>query len=270
MSEKRQAQQRVSSGGSGPISAHVKPSRHIFQAIPWEHVSPVPSNEGFLPSLKRLALFLKDIAKADAVGIRLQQNSDFPFYFTRGFSRDFVRAENRLCRLDEQGNFVCDRLGVPLLECMCGFVLRHRPRRLVRGFSRRGSFLSTSRQEFHEILREVGETVPLHGRCHAEGFETIGIMPLRRGKRTFGVLQFNWRRTAAITWEKFLFLERVAENAARSLFLQERHEHLQERLHAHHCAEESQGEVVLRLTPDGTMAYVNPAFCEAVGVARSA
>ncbi|HNV69803.1 MAG TPA: PAS domain-containing protein, partial [Candidatus Ozemobacteraceae bacterium] len=103
-----------------------------------------------------------------------------------------------------------------------------------------------------------------------EGFETIGIMPLRRGKRTFGVLQFNWRRTAAITWEKFLFLERVAENAARSLVLQERHEHLQERLHAHHCAEESQGEVVLRLTPDGTMAYVNPAFCEAVGVARSA
>ncbi len=270
MSEKRLMNgQRVSSGGAGSVNAKVRLSRHIFQAIPWEHVSPVPSSEGFLPSLKRLALFLKDISKADAVGIRLQNGSDFPFYFTRGFSRDFVKAENRLCQLDEAGNFVCDKLGAPLLECMCGFVLRHRPRRPLPGFSRRGSFLSTSRDDFQRMLQMVGETAPIHGRCHAEGYETIGIIPLRRGKRTFGVLQFNFRRAAALTWEKFLFLEQVAENAARSLFLQERHEHLQERLHAHHRAEESHGEIVLRLTPDGAVSYANPAFCQTVGMPRS-
>lgn len=68
--------------------------------------------------------YIKEWLGCDAVAIRLRVGSDFPYYETRGFSQEFVLAENLLCASDSGEDLPRDRAGNPTLECMCGAVIR--------------------------------------------------------------------------------------------------------------------------------------------------
>ena len=59
----------------------------------------------------------------EAVGIRLQDGDDFPYYETRGFPAEFVQAENDLCARDANQELLRDSQGNAVLECMCGNIL---------------------------------------------------------------------------------------------------------------------------------------------------
>lgn len=78
---------------------------HRFHSVP-ELVSGVTS-------------LLKEWSGCEAVGIRLKQGEDYPYYETRGFPEEHVRLENSLCEVDQQGETVRDFQGNPVLECMC-------------------------------------------------------------------------------------------------------------------------------------------------------
>lgn len=52
----------------------------------------------------------------DAVGVRLKQGYDFPYFETRGFPPEFAQAESSLCALDPQGELTRDSAGNPVLE----------------------------------------------------------------------------------------------------------------------------------------------------------
>ena len=60
---------------------------------------------------------------AKAVGIRLKDDDDYPYYEARGFPKEFLQLENNLCARDEAGNARRDREGNSLIECMCGNVI---------------------------------------------------------------------------------------------------------------------------------------------------
>ena len=59
----------------------------------------------------------------EAVGIRLKDGDDYPYFETCGFSEDFVKMENSLCVKDAVGQLICDSNGYQILECMCGNVI---------------------------------------------------------------------------------------------------------------------------------------------------
>ena len=60
----------------------------------------------------------------EAVGIRLKDGEDYPDLETSGFSPLFVERERLLCARNEEGEVTRDVHGDPVLECMCGKVLR--------------------------------------------------------------------------------------------------------------------------------------------------
>ena len=72
--------------------------------------------------------FFKQQSGCEAVGIRLRDGDDYPYYEARGFPEEFLLAENKLCTYDKQGNPYCDSDGNPIIECMCGNVIYGRCR----------------------------------------------------------------------------------------------------------------------------------------------
>ena len=59
-------------------------------------------------------------AACDAVGIRLKQDEDFPYFETRGFPGDFVCTESCIRARDREGNLLRSLTGEPVLECLFG------------------------------------------------------------------------------------------------------------------------------------------------------
>lgn len=76
--------------------------------------------------LKELTSRLAAWTGCEAVGIRLVDGDDFPYFETHGFPRQFVEMERFLCGRDSNGEVIRDADGQPFLECMCGNVVRGR------------------------------------------------------------------------------------------------------------------------------------------------
>ena len=69
---------------------------------------------------------LCSISDCQCSGIRLNKDGDYPYYVHAGFPEFFILKENSLCAKDENGNPITDESGDPLLECMCGNVIKGR------------------------------------------------------------------------------------------------------------------------------------------------
>jgi hypothetical protein len=63
---------------------------------------------------------IKKLVTCEAVGIRFHDQGDYPYYTYMGFLESFVKQENSLCSLDNDGKRIPleDGKGY-VLECMC-------------------------------------------------------------------------------------------------------------------------------------------------------
>ena len=65
--------------------------------------------------IRQIISEIKDFSGMEAVGIRLKEGEDYPYYATNGFPDDFVETERYLCTRDPQGEIICDISGNPVL-----------------------------------------------------------------------------------------------------------------------------------------------------------
>jgi two-component system, cell cycle sensor histidine kinase and response regulator CckA len=151
---------------------------------------------------------------SEAVGVRLQDGDDFPYYETRGFPPEFVEAENYLCARDLNAELVLDSQCNPVLQCICGNILNGRFESLRPFLTPGGSFWTNS---ITKVLAEITET-DTHGRtfnrCHGDGFESVALVPLRSSGRVLGLLQLNDRRPGRFDPELIVQMERAAASLA--------------------------------------------------------
>lgn len=153
----------------------------------------------------------------EAIGLRLRDGVDFPYYKTDGFSTDFVAAERHLCALDGSGELVLDADGNPALECMCGDVLRGRFDPALPFFTSNGSFWTNSTTELLASTSEADRRGRTRNRCNSEGYESVALIPLRSGADVIGLLQLNDRRKGMFTPTHILFLEELGASIGIAL-----------------------------------------------------
>lgn len=159
--------------------------------------------------------FLSEWAGFEAVGIRLRDGDDFTYFETTGYSDKFVIAERSLCaRL--AGQVVRDEAGSAVLECMCGNVLCGRVDPSLPFFTAAGAFHTNGSTALLKMFSEE-EKGKLRNRCNAEGYETIGLFPIRLRGETFGLLQLNDRRSDRFDPASLSMFERIAESLAMAL-----------------------------------------------------
>ncbi|MDZ7860581.1 MAG: PAS domain S-box protein [Candidatus Krumholzibacteriota bacterium] len=169
----------------------------------------------------------------DAVGIRLIEGEDYPYYVTNGFSNEFVKKERRLCSIGPDGEIERDSEGNAILECMCGTVIRGRTDPSQEFFTDRGSFWTNSTTELLSGTTGEDRQGRTRNRCAREGYESVALIPIRVGKETIGLLQLNDRRKNRFTAELVEFFENIGNSLGVAVRRKQIEEELtrRERLH---------------------------------------
>jgi PAS domain S-box-containing protein len=219
----------------------------------------VPDREALLGVAARI---VRRVTDCDAVGIRLRQGDDYPYFVADGFAAGFVASETSLCA--KSGEAVVDPAARPVLECMCGAVIQGRVDPRQPWFTAFGSFFtgSTSR------LLAQAEALPpgTRNRCNAAGYETVVLIPLRAADTTHGLLQVNDRRPDLLDASAVARLERLAAGLAILLSRQEMAAALADSEARHRAMFFSNIAIKLLIDPaTGRIVDANPAACRFYG-----
>ena len=167
--------------------------------------------------LRNLTGFLQHWTGCEAVGVRLREGDDFPYFETRGFPPEFVQLENQLCSRDADGGLVRDLGGNPVLECMCGNVLCGRFDPALPFFTAKGSFWTNSTSHLLASTSEADRQARTRNRCNGEGYESVALIALRHHGETIGLLQANDSVKDRFTPDLIGFLENAADQIALAL-----------------------------------------------------
>ena len=188
--------------------------------------------------IRTATFFFREKSGCEAVGLRLRDGDDYPYFEAHGFPEVFVLLENHLCEYNENGELIRDSAGDPVVECMCGNVIRGRLDPSKPFFTSNGSFWSNCTTELLAGTTEADRQARTRNRCNGEGYESVALIPLCMGEERLGLLQLNDRQqgrfspAAIALWErlsgylsvaltKFSAEEALRENYQRSNLLAE-------------------------------------------------
>ncbi|MDM8535283.1 ATP-binding protein [Desulfobacterales bacterium HSG17] len=167
--------------------------------------------------IRSILLLIKEFTGFEAVGIRLKDGDDYPYYETFGFSKDFVEKEQYLCTRDQTGELVRDLEGMSCLECMCGNIIRGRTDPNLPFFSKGGSFWTNSTTELLGSTTEKDRQARTRNLCNTEGYESVALIPLHSGKEIIGLLQLNDRQRDKLNPEMIRYFEGMGASIGISL-----------------------------------------------------
>ncbi|HYG34632.1 MAG TPA: PAS domain S-box protein [Clostridia bacterium] len=160
---------------------------------------------------------IRDTAQFDAVGLRLRQGEDCPYYEQNGFSGEFLCEENFLCARGTGGALVRDSQSRPVLECTCGLVLSGQIRPGMSCCTEGGSFWTNVSTELLALPRQEDPRVNPRNRCIHVGYQSVGLFPVKAGQQIIGLLQLNDRQEGRFTPELVAFYENLAQNLGLAL-----------------------------------------------------
>ena len=186
----------------------------------------------------------------EAVGIRLQEGDDYPYYAFEGFPDDHILMENSLCAYDPEGQPYRDEMGRPILECMCGNILRGRFDPSKPFFSEGGSFWTNSTQDLLTTTTAEDRLTKTRNICHIEGYRSVALIPIRYSYETIGLLQLNDRRTDRFTPSMIRFMEELAESIGAVLMSAMRERQVKETAEHYRAIFESVADPVLLIDID--------------------
>jgi hypothetical protein len=166
------------------------------------------------------------LTNCQSVGIRLENNGDYPYYVYEGFPEFFILKENSICAKDDNGNYILDENGSPFLECICGDVLRGKFDPTLSYFTERGSFWTNSTTRLLDTTIDKQILGRIRNMCHNSGYESVALIPMQAGNSTLGLIQMNDPRENMFTPEMIENCELIADCAGavvvNALEIQER------------------------------------------------
>ena len=166
------------------------------------------------------------LSDCQSVGFRLHNKGDYPYYVHEGFPDFFIIKENSVCARDDEGNLILDEDGNPLLECMCGNVLKGRFDPKFQYFTEKGSFWTNSTTRLLESTTDKERLTRTRNMCNYSGYESVALIPIRSGNRTLGLIQINDPRENMFTLkeiENYEFIaDRVGSVVVNAIEIQER------------------------------------------------
>ncbi|GAB6036565.1 hypothetical protein JCM15519_11240 [Fundidesulfovibrio butyratiphilus] len=219
--------------------------------------------------LRGVTGLLREWSGCEAVGIRLKDGPDFPYYETSGFPERFVRLENSLCVRASDGTLKRDELGRPVLECMCGNVLQGRFDPSLPFFTARGSFWSNGTTALLADAMAGELQAETRNRCNGAGYESVALVALRLRGETFGLLQFNDKRPDRFDAESIAFFECVADNVALALSRHRAEQCLKQSELGYRAVFETDNAMKLIIAvSDGAILDVNSAAVDFYGYSR--
>ena len=160
---------------------------------------------------------LKKRTGFDAVGIRLQDEDDFPYFAQRGFSQEFLLMENTLTERTPDGGICRDKAGNVRLECTCGLVISGRTDPASSLFTPGGSFWTNDSVPLLDLPPSEDPRFHPRNQCIHQGYASVALVPIRDKNRIVGLIQFNDRRKGCFTLDSIETLEGIAAHIGSAL-----------------------------------------------------
>jgi len=209
---------------------------------------------------------LKESTDFEAVGIRLKEGEDYPYYVTKGFPDHFLETENYLCARDAAGEIIRDSQGNTCLEGKCGNVLCGRTDPSLPFFTEGGSFWTNSTTK--HLAETSGEENQgcIRNRCNAEGYKSLALIPLRSGSEIIGLLQLCDSRKDLFTPERIRFFEGIGASIGIAVTRRRSVEVLRESEERYATLFQGAAEGILIADLETKrFIYANPSICRMLG-----
>ncbi len=167
--------------------------------------------------IERASIFFQRRSGCEAVGIRMRDGDDYPYLETRGFSDEFVRLESKICRRAASGRAVLDSSGKPVLECLCGTVIRGSLDTSKPFYTVHGSFWSNGATDLVAAASEGDLPSTMRNRCNRAGYQSVALLPMYVGDERFGLVQLNDRNKGRFSAQTIALWERMAGHLATAV-----------------------------------------------------
>ena len=219
-------------------------------------------------SIQRVLAALKTRTGFDAVGIRLQDGEDFPYFAQEGFSREFLLTEDTLIGQAAEGGVCRGKDGNVSLECTCGLVLSGQTDPASPLFTPGGSFWTND--SFPLLALPPSEDPRLNPRnqCIYQGYASMALVPIRDQDRIVGLIQLNDRRQGRFTLDTVELLEGIASHLGAALRRRQAEEELRRALARSEGILATSMDGFFVLGTDGRLQDCNPAYCDLLGYTR--
>ena len=120
----------------------------------------------------------------DAVGLRLRQGEDCPYFEHDGLTEEFLREEDFLCRARGRRRDSRDAEGRVVLECTCGLVLSGKTDSTLPFFTEGGSFWTNVSTELLSLPAQSDLRINPRNRCIHAGYQSVGLFPVPRAGKS--------------------------------------------------------------------------------------
>lgn len=204
---------------SGELESYRRVSGEVLRLL--NEMNEIPATLGQVIAVLKAALGF------DAVGIRLQQGADFPYFVHDGFSDDFLATENSLVSRLAEGGVCRNSDGTVVLECTCGLVLSGKTDPGHPLFTKGGSCWTN---DSFPLLRLPPEEDPRYhprNRCIHKGYASVALIPIRNRHAIIGLVQLNDRRRDVFSLPKVEIMEGIAAHIGTAMMRKQAEEAMQ-------------------------------------------
>jgi PAS domain S-box-containing protein len=150
----------------------------------------------------------------DAIGIRLEDAGNFPYFAQRGFPRDFLLTENALTYPAKNCELCQSKDSARCLECTCGLVISGKGDPLL---TAGGSFWTNDSLPLLELPASEDPRINPRNQCILEGYASFALVPIRSEDSIVGLIQLNDRRKGCFTLDTVELLEGIALHIGAAL-----------------------------------------------------
>jgi putative nucleotidyltransferase with HDIG domain len=162
--------------------------------------------------VRQILFLIKDFSRVAAVGMRLKQGDDYPYYETDGFVPGHVESENYLCERKQDGTIALNSRNKPVLSGLCGQVLYRRFDPEQPFFTKAGSFWTNSISDLRDSTPDKDRPPGGRTRCRMEGYQSVALIPLKAEDNTVGLLHLCDQNQGRFTEDFIQFIEGIGQS----------------------------------------------------------
>ena len=208
-------------------------------------------------SIQRVITVLKSRTGFYAVGIRLQNGEDYPYFAQEGFSEDFILTENSLVEHAADNSVCRDKDGNVKLECTCGLVISGETNTSHPLFTPGGSFWTNNSYPLLEISSSEDPRHNPRNQCIHKNYASVALIPIRKKEKIVGLIQLNDRRKNCFTLSTIELLETIASQIGDALLRKQTEETVRDSEEQHRVLVRNLPDIVMRFDRAGRHLFVS-------------
>ena len=213
---------------------------------------------------KQILQEIKQVMDVECLAIRFDQNHDYPYLQTLGFSDKFIKSESFLSKKSKSPQFSYEKQDKNL-ECLCGKIIRQDLDTTLPYLTENGSFWTNNLGELVKRPEFDNGQIISRYTCVKEGFQSIALIPLISDDVTIGLIQLNDTRKNIFSAEMITNLEEIGATIAIAFQRKQSEQKLKGSEKQFRSLFENSVMGIFRISDQGKILMMNPCLLNFLG-----